>query len=631
MKSQTAFFCFLGFGLATFLPVIADVSVSEVDFANAALTEDDLCREGDDACSVSLRQLRLKRQTEENSVADTVDGSEDEAGDSGLSGSAFGAAADSIPCAARGESWNDDEVLALAEEDAEEEVESNSSGDCFHAGTYYLEPGGRHALPGTRRIKVHSAEDCQSACAATTGCGHFSFWADGGCLLTSPRAYARHHKYSTGGPNSCTGAPVRAWSPPSAMIVRKRHGLDPPTTSTQYKGVAVEPLKVSGTGVKHIFAIGDWGGLLGTGAGKMVQYRGGVGRGSHTMARFRGPCRTPDMVSCFNGRRCKKACRYNPAVDRHAQVLVAHQFNKRAASSKPDFILNVGDNFYWGGLNTKCGHPMHSINQITKTQFNEIFENVYRGPGVDGIPWFSVLGNHDWGGFQFDKAWDQQIAYTWASDRWLMPAPYYSRRVDYDDAGFSAEFFMLDTNAMDVKPMHADPNHNICGAKHTPRGADCSATGGPRDLKACFKFMWDLWREQEKWIVKKLDESTADWQVAVTHFQCGHAAQMYRKLHNEHGLDLLVTGHTHTQAIFHNWSHLGGLTCFITGGGGGITSEGDPNSPRSSQYGFYDLAISKEKIDIESVNYKGFTVGRATVLPKSKPEAEKPADADSSS
>jgi len=39
--------------------------------------------------------------------------------------------------------------------------------------------------------------------------------------------------------------------------------------------------------------------------------------------------------------------------------------------------------------------------------------------------------------------WDQQMSYTWASDRWVMPAPYYTTSVVYADLGFSQPTFVL--------------------------------------------------------------------------------------------------------------------------------------------------------------------------------------------
>ena len=41
---------------------------------------------------------------------------------------------------------------------------------------------------------------------------------------------------------------------------------------------------------------------------------------------------------------------------------------------------------------------MVRISYPTKHQFDQIFEGVYQGAGLSGKPWFSVLGNHDWGG-----------------------------------------------------------------------------------------------------------------------------------------------------------------------------------------------------------------------------------------
>ena len=55
-------------------------------------------------------------------------------------------------------------------------------------------------------------------------------------------------------------------------------------------------------------------------------------------------------------------------------------------------------------------------------------------------------------GFKFDNGWDQQMSYTWASDRWVMPAPYYKTSVVYADLGFDVDYYFLDSNFVDAKP-----------------------------------------------------------------------------------------------------------------------------------------------------------------------------------
>ena len=49
-------------------------------------------------------------------------------------------------------------------------------------------------------------------------------------------------------------------------------------------------------------------------------------------------------------------------------------------------ICAAGDNFYDHGLNTS-NDPL----------FERSFANVYNGPGLRHVPWFAVLGNHDYG------------------------------------------------------------------------------------------------------------------------------------------------------------------------------------------------------------------------------------------
>ena len=49
----------------------------------------------------------------------------------------------------------------------------------------------------------------------------------------------------------------------------------------------------------------------------------------------------------------------HPGVDDNPQILVANAFKARAALKDPQYILNVGDNFYWGGIEKTCGEPMN--------------------------------------------------------------------------------------------------------------------------------------------------------------------------------------------------------------------------------------------------------------------------------
>lgn len=416
----------------------------------------------------------------------------------------------------------------------------------------------------------------------------------------------------------------------------------PPKGPLDYKGMTWPTITVNGEQEKHIFAIGDWGGMDGSlnpieGRPHVVAYKWGARPGPSVFPRTRWDlnhyeqlCSHKQFIACFNSRGdgpdCPESCGYVKDVDDQPQQLVANAVKDRAAISAPDYFLNVGDNFYWGGIEKNCGTPMDEISFTAHHQFDQIYESVYQADALQGKPWLSVLGNHDWGGRVFNNGWDQQIAYTWASERWVMPAPYYMTTADYPDQGFSIDFFMADSNFVDAKEPSEDSEHNLCGQKHNSPQANCGHVQGPESIESCPAYFQKLWQEQKVWLKAKLSASKATWQVMVTHFPCGEDGEnqgFYRTLHQQYGLDLLVTGHRHDQELWlpdmHHKNHMGGLTCFVTGGGGGITSEATPNENITkdwygeAQYGFYDLTVTKSYIKIESINWDGRVMQTATI------------------
>eukprot|EP00440_Ansanella_granifera_P023617 gb/GFBE01025643.1/.p1 GENE.gb/GFBE01025643.1/~~gb/GFBE01025643.1/.p1 ORF type:complete len:465 (+),score=91.20 gb/GFBE01025643.1/:1-1395(+) len=93
-------------------------------------------------------------------------------------------------------------VMVTETEGPDEEPELGSK-PCLEPGRYYKEIRGGYNMPGAPRSHEKSQADCQTRCSATPGCAHFSFWNDGGCLLTSMSAYPRWHHGVVAGPATC--------------------------------------------------------------------------------------------------------------------------------------------------------------------------------------------------------------------------------------------------------------------------------------------------------------------------------------------------------------------------------------------------------------------------------------------
>jgi hypothetical protein len=425
---------------------------------------------------------------------------------------------------------------------------------------------------------------------------------------------------------------------------RKKFPPPPPAGNPLvYNGISWPDLCYSDEREEHVFLVGDWGGIDDFNLSPcdaedptcsiQMPYTAPNGACTPFQQQTLPQCKTPkrDFV---------------PGVDDRAGILVADAFRKRAAQKRPRYVLNGGDNFYYSGVKGVCGEmnandALDSFSRpglATSTQFTDVFEALYYGDGVDGIPWLFCLGNHDYGGYQFNTAWDMQIYYTWAPyGRWILPAQYWHQHVSYPNKDITIDYYMLDTNYHDTTDPSEDANHNICSAVHNEK-SNCGHVGGPRDAQDCVAWFKKLFDAQLIWLEGKLQQSTADWQIILTHFPPDNfnrygkeVNDAWKRMVSNYGVDFFIGSHRHRQEL-HPGSYNIGIPCAVIGGGGGATSENVPGpetdmedktwrqnnpkgtrgaqhmaypSPPGYQYGFMDMIVTKDKLSIVNINYNG--------------------------
>jgi len=386
------------------------------------------------------------------------------------------------------------------------------------------------------------------------------------------------------------------FSPPSS----------PPVQATDLNGFALPDTCIGASGaydsLHHIFVIGDWGGVLKDGKPTPADHRAKMFKSHHR--------------------------KFVVGVDDVAQLSVAREMRRRALTSQPEYVINVGDNFYWGGILVKCGAPMDQVADVSG-QWRKLFEDVYTGPGLDGKQWLGILGNHDWGGYMFTRGWDQVVAYTWLQDfpskrRWVTPALYYTTKVRYTE--FSAEYFFLDSNVFDAHEPHADAAHNLCSMAHNVNKAGCG-TMGPASVDECPLWFKRLWDAQMEWLDAGLAATTATWQIIVTHFPPEHGHEEWIPLTKRYGVDLMIVGHRHQQEVHYlgDENFLRPTAYIVSGGGGGITSEGMPRPDGlDDQYGFMDLTLTAQEIRIEAISHRGW-LRSVTCITQVYPDGERAA------
>lgn len=202
---------------------------------------------------------------------------------------------------------------------------------------------------------------------------------------------------------------------------------------------------------------------------------------------------------------------------KHHQGWVAAQMGRTAQEINSRFVVSVGDNFYENG-----------VESVSDPQWQSSFEDVYTASSLQ-TPWHVTLGNHDYRGNV-----QAQLDYSAHSQRWRMPARYYSDVVVLPD-GAKATFYYLDTSPFIRK---------YYGSRVRVEGQDTQA--------------------QLDWLDAGLAASTSEWNIVIGHhpIYTAHAPELghdhdqpdliarLNPILQKHNVPIYICGHDHVlQAV----------------------------------------------------------------------------------
>ncbi|MFQ5660284.1 MAG: purple acid phosphatase family protein [Gammaproteobacteria bacterium] len=270
------------------------------------------------------------------------------------------------------------------------------------------------------------------------------------------------------------------------------------------------------------------------------------------------------------------------------QRQVATQMERLAASTPVDFIVSTGDNFYPKGVNST---------DDPKWQSN--FENVYALPHLKAIPWYVVLGNHDYlGDFR------AEIDYGRHHANWILKHNYYEAEFNLGrDA--TVQLLFLDTNSF-IKKYRNRPD-----IYHHIESQDTVA--------------------QLAWLEKKLTESRHLWRLAFGHhpvFSSGRHGDtddlkaVLPGLFSRYGVNAYFAGHDH------HLEHIkadGPTHYFISGGGGAWTRAVKRSAhSRFSQrsLGFAHVLLDRRCLRVRFINADGEELYRTAIPARAVIECE---------
>lgn len=262
-----------------------------------------------------------------------------------------------------------------------------------------------------------------------------------------------------------------------------------------------------------------------------------------------------------------------------SQRAVAEQMARTAQTTNAKFFISTGDNFYPSG-----------VASVDDPQWQESYEQVYKEYALHQ-DWFVVLGNHDYHGNP-----QAEIDYTQRSQRWHMPARYYSVTKNVDSKT-QAQFFFIDTSPFIDEYRKEPDNYAIAG----------------QDTKT-----------QLTWLETELAKSKAKWKFVVGHHHIYSGGKRHTQselekaivpLMAKYGVQIYLCGHEHDLQVIHRPG--GNVTYLVSGTGSEHRPTGNTEGTlfSASAYGFMALSLSSAQLGVQIVDDSGKKLYATTIRP----------------
>ena len=175
-----------------------------------------------------------------------------------------------------------------------------------------------------------------------------------------------------------------------------------------------------------------------------------------------------------------------PAYHTPGQRQAAEGMGKVAAELNAQFVLALGDNFYFSG-----------VENAESARFEHTWDKVYSAQSLQ-VPWYVIAGNHDHKGNV-----SAQIEYTAVdpSSRWQFPSLYHKQSFK-DEGGVTMDVILIDT--VQLCDMNQAADESVAGYFDPlpPKAKDFSSASS------------DQWL----WIENEMANSKADYLIVGGHF-----------------------------------------------------------------------------------------------------------------